>query len=68
MATHTEQMRNKRDNRLFTIDGVTKNLSAWIEDSGIKSSTVRQRFYVYNWGIEKSLIMPTRGFRRRITS
>ena len=54
-ATYTEQNRNKINNRNITIDGVTKTLSEWIEKSSVKSSTVRQRFYVYGWTVEKAL-------------
>lgn len=54
-ATRKEQANNTRRNRHFTIDGDTKTLAQWIDLSGIKSSTVRQRFYVYGWGIERSL-------------
>lgn len=54
-VTAKEQARNTRRTKYFTIDGVTKNLSAWIEDSKVKSSTVRQRYYVYGWSIEKAL-------------
>ena len=54
-ATPKEQANNTSRNRKFTIKGVTKNLAQWIDESGLKSSTVRQRFYVYKWPIEKSL-------------
>lgn len=54
-ATSKEQANNTMRNRRITINGITKNLSQWIEESGINSSTVRQRFYVYKWPIEKSL-------------
>lgn len=54
-ATPKEQANNTSRNRKFTIQGVTKNLAQWIDESGIKSSTVRQRLYVYKWPIEKSL-------------
>lgn len=54
-ATRKEQANNTRRNRLFTINGETKTLAQWIERSNIKSSTVRQRLYVYGWTIEKAL-------------
>lgn len=54
-ATAKEQSNNTSRNRKITIGGITRNLSQWIEASGLKSSTVRQRFYVYKWPIEKSL-------------
>jgi hypothetical protein len=46
---------NRSSNKSITIDGITKNLEEWINYLGLKSSTVRQRFYVYGWNIKKSL-------------
>lgn len=46
---------NRRTNRHITINGITKTLAEWIADSGVKPSTVHQRFYVYGWPIEKAL-------------
>lgn len=66
-STWEEQMRNTRKNKLFTINGATKNLSAWIEETEVKSSTVRQRYYAYGWDIEKALFTPTGGTRRVVS-
>lgn len=54
-ATVKEQNNNRRDTVFFTISGATKSFSAWIEQSGLKKSTVYQRYYVYKWPIEKAL-------------
>jgi hypothetical protein len=54
-ATKKEQANNRRSSRLFTIDGITKTLAQWVDDSGLKSSTVRQRLYTYGWPIERAL-------------
>lgn len=54
-ATKKEQANNRRTSKLFTIDGVTKTLAQWTEQSGLKSSTVRQRLYGYGWSIERAL-------------
>lgn len=35
--------RNRRDNRLITVDGVTKCAAEWAEDYGISSNLLRQR-------------------------
>lgn len=56
-ATRKQQANNRRTNRLVTIDGMTRTLAEWIEASPIKSSTVRQRFYVYGWSIKDALGM-----------
>lgn len=57
-ATPKEQANNTSRNRKFTIGGVTKNLAQWINESELKSSTVRQRFYGLGWSIEDSLHQP----------
>ena len=54
-ATKREQANNRRSNKMFTIDGVTKTLAQWVEKSGLKPSTVRQRIYGYGWSIEQAL-------------
>lgn len=54
-ASRAEQNRNTRKNRLFTIDGQTKIFAEWIRESGLKPSTVSQRFYVYKWPLERAL-------------
>jgi hypothetical protein len=55
--TKAAQQRNKRNTRWFTINGDTKTLPEWIERSGLKRSTVGQRYYAYGWSIEKALGM-----------
>lgn len=50
-ATSKEQNRNKRNNLVLR----GKTLSEWSELLGIKRSTLAQRYYVYNWSIEKLL-------------
>lgn len=54
-ADRITQNNNTRANRRFTIKGVTKTLANWCKESDVKPSTVRQRFYVYGWSIERSL-------------
>ena len=54
-STKKEQANNRRNNRIFTINGITMTLAQWIDSCGIKSSTVRQRFYCCKWSIERSL-------------
>jgi hypothetical protein len=56
-STAKEQANNRRSNRVFTINGITKTMAQWIDFVGLKSSTVCQRFYVYNWPITKALGM-----------
>lgn len=42
-ATHKEQSRNKRDNLIVTINGVSRCLIEWAEVSGIGENTLRRR-------------------------
>lgn len=42
-ATHTEQMRNRRDNKIATIGGETKTLAEWSDISGIHKDTLSWR-------------------------
>lgn len=52
-ATIKEQCNNRRTNRFVTFDGMKKTIAQWAEHFGIKGSTLRQRFYVYNWSLER---------------
>jgi hypothetical protein len=47
-----KQNTNNRDNR-HTFKG--KTLTEWSEILGIKRSTLAQRYFVYNWTVEKTL-------------
>lgn len=55
-ATRKEQANNTGRNRLFTIKDETKTLAQWCDESIVKSSTIRQRLYVYGWSIERALV------------
>jgi len=46
------QCRNRSNNTWLSLNGVSKTLAEWIEISGIKSSTFRQRLYSYKWKLE----------------
>lgn len=52
------QANNKRNVKLYTIDGVTKSLPQWCREYGQKYSVVRQRVYKLGWPIEQALITP----------
>ena len=54
-ATNKEQGRNKRSSNMITIKGITKSLSEWCEDLGLKYSTVSQRIHAYNWSVKEAL-------------
>lgn len=42
-ATSKQQANNKRNNRLLTVNGVTKSLQEWSRESGLKLSTLWNR-------------------------
>lgn len=54
-ATMQEQARNKRNNRLLTVGGVTKNLSVWAEESGLDQTTIMGRL-ARGWTPEKAIL------------
>lgn len=52
-STIEEQNNNTRRNKYIKYKGITKTLSQWIKHFNLKSSTVRNRFYVHKWDINK---------------
>lgn len=54
-----QQSRNRRSNRLFTINGETRCLMEWCEILGLKYKTVATRIYTNKWTVEKALFTPT---------
>lgn len=60
LATHSEQMRNTRKSKMLTFNGVTKNMTTWSEDVGIKSATINARLR-RGWSVEKALNTPVDG-------
>jgi hypothetical protein len=65
-ATMREQNRNRKSNRLITINGVTKLLIEWIEESGKSKRLVSNRISRGGWPIERALSEPVRTIRRNI--
>jgi hypothetical protein len=63
-ATRREQGRNRRTNRLITINGETRCLTEWSEMSGIDVSTLWRRLS-YGWAEARLLDPLVRGRRRR---
>lgn len=55
-ATAKEQANNRSTNRFITHNGITMTIAQWATYANVKSSTFRQRFYVYKWPFEKCLI------------
>ena len=62
-VTQTEQMRNKRNNRLLTLDGQTQTMQAWSEQLNINQSTLWQRLS-RGWSTKKALLKPVAELHR----
>lgn len=56
-ATVTEQNRNRRSNRMLTIDGDSKILTEWAEHSGISRMTISGRLKK-GWDIKRAVFEP----------
>ena len=63
-ATLREQGRNKRNNRLIDVDGVTRTLAEWAERTGIGPSTLWYRLQA-GLSPEVAISKPLRADRRR---
>ncbi len=64
-ATATENARNTRRNHRITHRGETKTLTAWADEMGISSSTLRHRLGPLGWSIEDAMNKPLRKDSRR---
>lgn len=53
-TTSKVQANNKRNNRLLTLNGTTKTMSEWSEETGIKVATIWDRLNK-GWSVEKTL-------------
>lgn len=52
------QANNKRNVKLYTINGVTKSLPQWCKEYNQEYYLVRQRVYKLGWSIQKALTTP----------
>ena len=59
-ATRKEQARNTRQCPLVEYNWIKRSLAEWSEKIWIKPSTLRQRYYVYKWDLEKCLTYNTK--------
>lgn len=58
----TENCRNKGNNRLITYNNVTKCMSAWAEETGLKRVTIQHRLNA-GWSDADAITKPLRGRR-----
>jgi hypothetical protein len=63
-ATMKEQSNNKRTNRMFIHNGITKTLEQWAEVSNLNPITLSDRLS-RGWGIGKALATPVKAVFRR---
>lgn len=56
-VTMKAQANNRRNHRLITYKGVTRNWQQWSEETGIKYTTIRQRVKL-GWDPEKIITQP----------
>lgn len=54
-VTMLVQQRNRTNNLYLEYKGEKKTIAEWSEFTGIKRSTLAQRYYTYGWSIEKTL-------------
>lgn len=54
-ATPKQQALNRRSNRLLLYRGVTKHLTVWANELGIKRTTISQRLDYYGWTVDRAL-------------
>lgn len=59
VATVTTNQRNRSDNRLLTLNGVTRTMTEWSEATGIHVGTIWGRLSL-GWSDERTLTTPTR--------
>jgi hypothetical protein len=59
-ATPKEQSTNRRNTRLHKFNNMEMTLTDWAKYLNINKSTLSQRFYTYNWDIEKTLTYNTK--------
>ncbi len=56
-ATDIEQRLNKTTSTFFTLNGVTKNITVWCKEAGLKLTTVQYRLSI-GWSFEKAITTP----------
>lgn len=59
-ATLVEQANNKRNNHLHTFQGESLTLAGWARKLGVNTQTLRSRYYLCGWSIDKILTTPVR--------
>lgn len=58
--SNKEQARNKSNNRNYTYNGETHNITDWARKLDVSEDMLRERLVVLGWDIEKALTTPSR--------
>lgn len=66
-ATMIEQMRNRTNSIILTIDGETHDLAEWAEIKGVPYQTLYKRVAIYNWPEHRYFEPVKKCGRKRIT-
>ncbi len=66
-ATMVEQMRNRTNSIILTIDGETHDLAEWAEIKGMPYQTLYKRVTIYNWPEHRYFEPVKKCGRKRIT-
>ena len=59
-ATWEEQQNNRRNSRLYTLDGLTLSIHQWSRETGIPAPTLWGRINRHGWTLERALTTPPR--------
>lgn len=57
-STRKEQCRNRKTNKIITINGVSKCLADWVLESPVSKNTILSRIYNLQWDVEKAIFTP----------
>jgi hypothetical protein len=63
--SYQAQARNKRTNRIITVNGQSRTLAEWTDITGLTRETIRNRIDCYGWSEEEALTIPSQGHNRR---
>jgi hypothetical protein len=64
-ASTTQQLNNRRNNRMVELDGRKQTIAEWAEEKGIVWSVLRGRLDRYGWSIEEALTTPVKKYASR---
>ncbi len=53
------QHRNKRSNRIITLDGLSLTIVEWSERTGVRQKTIGERLNRYGWSERDAIMTPT---------